>query len=236
MTTWSELEEVKSVNVAGINTGKVTGGSLEVGVFVTIDNKGSLGELETRVSQFVETSTGWLGGTNSSKITWGTNGVEGGKEGLGWINVEGVNNKGEFGNVVDVVASCEDKGSNSWSSKSGSNGVSLLGLVDLSVPLSPCLKRSEHTTLSAHVTESTLAGSWGTWTTNTWNTGDSATSSPGLSWVLMALKPEHSVCLTSVLWHVCVDELDGIVSNRSGKHCGNSNLSNNGVFFWVNTH
>lgn len=58
VTTWSELEEVKSVNVAGINTGKVTGGSLEVGVFVTIDNKGSLGELETRVSQFVETSTG----------------------------------------------------------------------------------------------------------------------------------------------------------------------------------
>ena len=58
VTTWGELEEVESVDVAGIDTGEVAGGSLKVGVLVTVNNKGSLGELEARVSQFVETSTG----------------------------------------------------------------------------------------------------------------------------------------------------------------------------------
>jgi hypothetical protein len=37
--------------------------------------------------------------------------------------------------------------------------VSSLGDVHLSVPLSPDLKRSEHTGLSAHVTEGSLSGS-----------------------------------------------------------------------------
>jgi hypothetical protein len=35
--------------------------------------------------------------------------------------------------------------------------VSLLGEVDLSVPLSPGLEGSEHATLAAHVTEGALA-------------------------------------------------------------------------------
>jgi len=162
VTTRGELEEVESVHGAGVNTGQVAGGSLKVGVLVTVDNKGTSGHLEAGVSHLVEAGTGGLGGTDSLEIVTGTNLGEGSEEGLGGVNVEGVNNKGELGHVVNVMATGEDEGSNSRGSKSGGNGVSLLGLVDLSVPLSPGLEGGEHATLTAHVTESGLAGSGGT--------------------------------------------------------------------------
>jgi len=117
MTTGGELEEVKSVNVADINTGKVAGGSLEVGVLVTVNDKGSLGHLEAGVSLFVGTSTGGLGGTDASHIIGSTDLLEGGKESLGGVNVKGVNDKGEFGNVHDVVTSGNNKRSNSGGSE-----------------------------------------------------------------------------------------------------------------------
>jgi hypothetical protein len=56
--------------------------------------------------------------------------------------------------------------------------VSLLGDVDLSVPLSPGAEGGEHTSLSAHVTEGGLSRSVGTATTDTGNTSDSTSSSP----------------------------------------------------------
>jgi hypothetical protein len=56
--------------------------------------------------------------------------------------------------------------------------VSSLGGVDLSVPSSVGLEGSEHSALSALVTEGTLAGSGGTRATNTGDSGHSATGSP----------------------------------------------------------
>jgi len=58
VATGGELEEVKSVNGAGVNAGEVAGGSLDKGVLVTVDNKGSLGHLEAGVSLLVGASTG----------------------------------------------------------------------------------------------------------------------------------------------------------------------------------
>jgi hypothetical protein len=53
MTTWSELKKIKSVDAAGINTWKITGVSLNVGVLIAVDNKRTLCNLETRVSHFL---------------------------------------------------------------------------------------------------------------------------------------------------------------------------------------
>jgi len=159
VTTWGKLEQVKSVDTAGVNAWQVAGGSLEVGVLITVDNKWTLSHLETRVSHLVETSTGGLADTNSSQVLGNTVGLELGEEGLGGVNVEGVQNEWELWNLVDVVTSGKDKWSDSGSSQSGGNSVSLLVGVDLSVPLSPDLKWGKHATLTAHVTEGSLTGS-----------------------------------------------------------------------------
>ena len=98
--------------------------------------------------------------------------------------------------------------------------MSLLVQVDLSVPFSEDLEGSEHSTLAALVTESTLAGSGGTRATNSGNTGNSATSSPRLSRVHHASLPEDSMSLSSVLVHVCVNELDDVVSDGSSEDSG----------------
>jgi len=159
VTTGGELEEVKSADIADINTGEVTAGSLEVGVLVTVNDEGTSGHLETGVSLLVGTIAGRLGGTNSLHVLGGTDLVKAGEESLGGVTVEAVNDEGELSNLIDVVTSGEDKGGNSGGSKSGGNSVSLLVKVDLSVPLSPDLKGGKHATLAAHVTESSLSGS-----------------------------------------------------------------------------
>lgn len=69
MTTRGELEQVQSVNIDGVNTGEVTGESLELGVFVSVNKKGSLCELEARVSHLVLASTGSLALANSGEVT-----------------------------------------------------------------------------------------------------------------------------------------------------------------------
>ena len=55
------------------------------------------------------------------------------------------------------------------------DGDSLLAKVDLLVPLSPNLGRSEHATRSAHVTESGLSSTVGSSSRDTGNTGNSTT-------------------------------------------------------------
>jgi hypothetical protein len=69
--------------------------------------------------------------------------VKSSQKGGGLVEVKAVNNEGELGDSGGSEGRC--------------NGVSLLGLVNLLVPLSPGLKWGEHATLTAHVTEGTLA-------------------------------------------------------------------------------
>lgn len=102
--------------------------------------------------------------------------------------------------------------------------MSLLVDIDLSVPLSPHFEGSEHATLTAHVTESSLTGSGGTRATDSWDTCDGTTSSPGLSGVLLTSLVVDTMGLTSVLGHVGVNKLDGIVTDWCGEDGGHSNL------------
>ena len=220
VTAGGELEEVKSVDVNEVDSGEVSGGSLDGLVLLSVDDQGALSQDVSGVSELDLSDSHSIGLASLLEVLGGAEVLEGGQESLGGVDVEGVNNEGELGGAEDSVASGENERSHSGGSNSSSDGVSLLVGVDLSVPSSVGLEGSEHSTLSALVTEGTLAGSGGTRATNTRNTGDSATSSPGLSGVLHACLVEDSVSLSSVLVHVGVHELDDVVSDGGGEDGG----------------
>jgi len=206
--------------VANVNTGEVSGGLLDETVLITVDDEGSLTESETSISHLTLTGTGVLGGTDATEITGATEVVKGSEELGGLLFVEAVNNEGKLGDIVDVVTTGHNEGTTSSGGEGGGNGVSLLVDVDLSVPFSPDLEGSEHATLTAHVTESTLTGSVSTRARNSWDSSDGTTSTPGFGGVFVTSVPENGVTLSSVLSHVGVAELDEIVSDGSGEDGG----------------
>ena len=106
--------------------------------------------------------------------------------------------------------------------------MSLLVGVNLSVPLPPGSKRSEHASLSAHVTESSLSSSGGTRARDSRNTSDSTSSTPRLSRVHVSLEVEDSMSLSSVLGHVGVAEGDDIITDRSAEDRRHSSRSRDG--------
>jgi hypothetical protein len=235
VTSGSELEEVKAVHGAGVDTGKVASSALEEGVLVTVDNKGALGLGEARVAHLAKTGAHLLGAGVGEAGT-STDGGEGLEESVGGLDVEAVNNEGELGDGVALVSAGEHEGSASRGSQSRGDGVTLLVGVDLAVPLSPGADGSEHASLTAHVTEGGLSSAVGTGSTNTGNTGNSATGTPGFSGVLHTLVTADTVGLASVLVHVGMDKGDGVVTDGGGEDGGHLNLAGNGLFFGVNTH
>ena len=228
VTTRGELEEVKSVDVASVNSGQVSSVLVNVGIFIVEDKEGSLSHGESGVSEFTLTGSHVLGSTDSSKIGGGTEGLESGEHGTGGLVRVKVGNHGEFGDGVNSVSSGENEGSASGGSEASSDGVSLLLGVDLSVPFSPGSEGSEHATLSAHVTESGLSSSGGTRSGNSGNTSDSTSSTPRLGGVLMSLLVENTVSLTSVLSHVGVAEGNDIISDGGRENGGHSGGSGDG--------
>ena len=100
--------------------------------------------------------------------------------------------------------------------------------INFSVPSSPDLEGSEHVTLSAHVSERTLAGSAGSRATDSGNSSHSSSSSPGLCGVLLAGLVVDGVSLSSVLGHVGVHEVNDVLSDGgredSGQGEGTSNF------------
>jgi hypothetical protein len=228
VTTGGEHEEVKSVDVASINSGHVSSVLGDVGVVVVVDNEGTLSHGESGVSHLTLTVSHGLGGTDSGEIGTGTVRDEGGEHGGGGLSGVDVGNKGELGDGVGSVSSGENEGSASGGSEASSDGVSLLVGVNLSVPFSPGSERGEHASLSAHVTEGSLSSSGGTRSGNSGNTGDGATSSPRLSRVHVSLEVEDSMSLSSVLGHVGVAERDDIVTDGGAEDGRHSGLSGNG--------
>lgn len=114
--------------------------------------------------------------------------------------------------------------------------MALLVQVDLAVPFAPCAEGSEHTSLAAHVTEGSLAGTVRSRSTNTGDTRDGATSSPRLGRVLVTLSHNNSMGLATVLVHVSMDEGDNVVTDGCSEDSGHLNLASNGTFLGVNTH
>jgi hypothetical protein len=180
VTTGGELEEVESVDVASVNTGEVPGASLDVRVTVSIDDQGSLAHGESGVAVLSLSVSHLLGFADSVEVLLGTELVEDGEETTGGGSVERLGDEGELGDIVDTVTTGHDERSASGGGEGGSDGVSLLVGVDLSVPFSPDLEGSEHATLAALVTEGGLAGTVGTGARNTGNSSNGTTGTPRL--------------------------------------------------------
>ena len=229
VTTWGELEEIQAGDVARIDTWHVSGRLLNLEVSITVDDEGSLAESETRVSHLALASASVLGGTDTGEIASTAEVVEALEESSGLLLVKAVNNERKLGHIVDFVATGHDKGTASGGGESRGNSVSLLVGVNLSLPLSPDLERSEHATLAAHVTEGTLAGTVSTGARDSWDSSDGTTSTPGFSGVLVASVPEDGMSLSSVLGHVGVAELDDIISDGGREDGGHSGGSGNSL-------
>jgi len=159
MSSWSKLDDVESSNVAGVDTWEVSSGLLNLSVGITVDDEWSLLHDVSGSSVLSGTGSSVLVVSNSGKIISKSDIVEGGEERLGVWNIEVVNNKWELWNILDLVTSGHHKRSNGRSGESSSDGMSSLGDIDSSVPVSPDLEWGEHSSLSAHVTESGLSRS-----------------------------------------------------------------------------
>lgn len=113
VTTRGELEEVKSVDIDEVNTGEVSGGSLDILILLTVDDQGASAENVSGISHLAVAGSDLLGVSGSLHVLTSTNVSKGAEESLGGINVEGVNNEGKLGNVHDSVASGDNERSDS---------------------------------------------------------------------------------------------------------------------------
>ena len=157
MSSWSELEDVESMDVASVNTWQVSSGSLQFVVSFVVDDQWSLSQDVSGVSQFTLTSSGVSRFSNLGKIISDTEGAEGGEKGFGGTVSEIVDDEWELWNVLDEVTSSHNKRGNGRCGEGSGNSMSSLGDIDLSVPSSPDFKWSEHSSFSAHVTEGSLS-------------------------------------------------------------------------------
>lgn len=113
VTTWGKLEDVKSSDVAYVNTWQVSSGSFDTLGFVSIDDKWSLSQDVLGVSIFSLTSSGMSGLSNLVEVVTNTEVVEGTDEGFGVWEVKVVNDEWELWDIVDLMASGHHKRSNS---------------------------------------------------------------------------------------------------------------------------
>jgi len=111
VTTWGKLDDVKSSDVANINTWEVSSGSSDVGALITVDDEWSLLHDVSRVSVFTSSGSQLLVVSNSAKIIIESDFVKGFKELFGVGGVEAVKNKWELWNILNGVTS----GHNEWS-------------------------------------------------------------------------------------------------------------------------
>jgi len=226
VATWSQLSQVKSVDIADFNTWDVSDGSEESDVFVVVNEKWALTELVSSVSELAFTSSDDLSVGNSFNIFVGTESLQESNDVSGLFDTFDlvVNNQWEVGDTADSVASSQNERSQSGSSQGSSDGVSLLLDVDFSVPSSPGLQWSEHSTFSTRVGEGTLSGSGSTTSTNSWYSCDGTTWTPRDSGVLHTSLSEDSVSLTGVLGDLIMDKSDDIESDGSSADSWKGNL------------
>jgi len=215
VTTGSELLEVKSGDVADVDSGDVSDSLDELSILIAVDEERSLLQLESLGSELADTRSGGLAFNDSLDIFPSTDSLEESDGILGLFDgFELVfNDAGDVGDGGESVSSGHNEGDVSGGSQSRGNSVSLLLEVDLSVPSSPGLEGSEHSSLSAHVTEGTLSGSVGTGASDSGNTSNGSTSSPGFGRMLHAGLGGDSVGLSDVLGDLIVNELDDIDSD-----------------------
>jgi hypothetical protein len=235
VTTRGELEEVKSGDGRGLDTSDVAESSdelLAVGLGV-VDDKRATSLAVTSATELALTSTELLGVLDLLNIGTSANSLQEAESSSGLGNGStledgGVDNQRNLRDGVDLVATGLEQGNGSGGSESRDDGVSLLALVDLDVPLAPDLGRGEHATGTTHVTEGSLTSAVSTTTRDTGDTGDSTTSSPRLGRGLVTGLLAHSIRLSLVLSDTGVNLLDNVRSDRAGEDGGNGVGSSSG--------
>jgi hypothetical protein len=202
VTTGGQLQQVQVLDVAGLDTGDVSE-SLDQTFIVVVNDQRSSSLPVSPVPHLTLTGSELSGVGNLDDVGVSLDSLQELDGGLGLLQRFGSvgDNKRNFLDLFDSVTSSQNKGRKSRSSQSRGDGVSLLVLVDLDVPLPPGLGRGEHSTTSAHVTESGLTGSTGTTTTDTGDTSDSSTSTPRFGRGLVTSVLGDGVSLSSVLGH-----------------------------------
>mmetsp|Transcript_7047 Transcript_7047/g.15377 ORF Transcript_7047/g.15377 Transcript_7047/m.15377 type:complete len:172 (+) Transcript_7047:412-927(+) len=123
------------------------------------------------------------------------------------------------------MAAGHDEGGNGGGGKSGGDGVTLLGGVDLLVPLAPGLGGVEHTSTAAHVSEGTLSGAGRTTAADAGDTGDGTAGTPGAGGHLLTGADGDGVGLTVVLVHVGMNELNDVGTEGSRHDGGEGGLT-----------
>ena len=216
VSTRGQLKKVQSVNTAEFNAWKIAEGLLET-VIGGVDNEWSTTEGVATVTHLTLTGTDLLGVGSLVNITTGTDGDEDvlclGSL-LGGLNSV-LNNERDLRDVINDVTTSHHKSRDGRGGKSRSNGITLLGGVDLTVPLTPSLGWCEHASSTAHVTEGSLSGSGSTRTSDTRNTGNGATGTPRGSDSHLTGMDVDGESLTVVLVHVSVNELNDVRTQRS---------------------
>jgi len=113
VTTWGELEDVESSDVAGIDTWQVSSGSLDTFGFIVIDDQWSLSQDVLGVSVFSLSGSSMSRGSDLVEVFTDSEVVEGGDERLGVWEGEVVEDEWELWDIADGMASGHHKRSNS---------------------------------------------------------------------------------------------------------------------------
>ena len=113
VTTWGELSEVKSVDVADVDTGDVSDALDEVSVFVGIDEEGTLSGLNSVVSELSLSGSGGRVVDDSFNIFVGTDSLQESNDVLSLFKTFNlvIDNQRKVRDLADLVASGNDEGS-----------------------------------------------------------------------------------------------------------------------------
>lgn len=157
------MPDVESVDVQEVNSRNVSDSSLEGLTVIITNNEWTSSVLESSVSELTLTSSNLLGVSDSEDILVDVESLQDLDSLLGLADsVDTVlEDQRKLRNLGDSVTSSENKRSNSGGSNSGSQGMSSLLEVHLSVPSSPGSEWMSHSTSSAHVSVGTLSRSVG---------------------------------------------------------------------------
>ena len=96
VTTWGELEEIESGDIAGVNSWEVSGGSLDDWVLIGVDDQRSLAESEASGSHLSLSWSHSLGFAGTGEIVSESEVSESGEHTLGGVSLKGVNNEWEL--------------------------------------------------------------------------------------------------------------------------------------------
>lgn len=159
LSSWGKLYDVQSLDVADVNAWNISDGLDEVDVLVEAYNHWTLFHGISSSSSLANSGSDGLAINDLLDIIEGTDFLEHGDNLFCFFNLFNLitDHQWKLHDILDLVASAQNKRDDTGSGDSGNDGMSLLVGIYSSVPSSPGLDWGEHSTLSTLVAEGTLA-------------------------------------------------------------------------------